>query len=57
MAKPNAAFGQGTGSIAMENVGCTGSESQLLACSSSAIFETGTCSHIEDAGVVCEGEV
>ncbi len=56
IAKTGAAFGQGAGTIAIENVACTGTESQLLACSSSVIFNTGTCRHSEDAGVVCEGE-
>ena len=54
-AKIHATFGQGNGSIAIENVGCVGTENQLLACSSSPIFSTGTCTHSEDAGVVCEG--
>ena len=54
IALPNAHFGQGTGTVALENVACTGSESQLLACPSSAIFGT-TCSHSDDAGVKCEG--
>ena len=40
----------------MSNIACSGSESQLLACSSSCIFGT-TCSHSEDAGVDCEGIV
>ena len=52
--KTNAFYGQGTGTIAMENTACSGSESQLLACLSSPIFGT-TCSHSEDAGVDCEG--
>ena len=52
--KSNAFYGQGTGKIAMENTACSGSESDLLACSSSPIFGT-TCSHSKDAGVDCEG--
>ena len=54
MAHSNAFYGQGTGDIALENVECSGSESQLLACSSNTIFDT-SCSHSEDAGVKCEG--
>ncbi len=57
VAKLQAAFGEGNGSIAIENVACSGTESQLLACSSSPIFDTGACTHSEDAGVVCEGNV
>ena len=50
----SASFGEGTGDIALENVACTGSENTLLGCSSNAIFDT-SCSHSEDAGVICEG--
>ena len=50
----NAHFGQGNGTIAIENVGCVGTETSLLSCSSSPIFST-TCSHTDDAGVGCEG--
>ena len=50
----NAHFGQGNGTIAIENVACVGTETSLLACTSSPIFGT-TCSHSEDAGVACEG--
>ena len=53
-AKVSAAYGQGTGDIAMENVACYGTETDLFACKSSPIFSTG-CAHNEDAGVVCEG--
>ena len=49
-------YGQGSGTIAMENVACFGTETDLFACKSSPIFDTGTCTHDEDAGVVCEGE-
>ena len=48
-------YGQGSGTIAMENVACFGTETDLFACKSSPIFGT-TCSHAEDAGVVCEGK-
>ena len=54
-AKVSAAYGQGTGDIAMENVACYGTETDLFACKSSPIFSTGSCTHLEDAGVVCEG--
>ena len=42
-------FGQGTGSIALSNVACAGSEARLIDCSSGSI----SCSHSEDAGVRC----
>ena len=52
----NAHFGQGNGTIAIEDVACVGTETSLLSCSSSAIFGT-TCSHSQDAGVGCEGTI
>ena len=51
-----ASYGEGSGTIAMENVACFGTETDLFACKSSPIFDIGTCTHDEDAGVVCEGE-
>ena len=44
-----APFGQGTGPVFLRNVGCTGTESSLLSCS----HRSGSCSHFQDAGVVC----
>ena len=48
-------FGAGTGPIFLDSVGCTGSESDLLACYSNPISNH-DCSHYEDAGVHCEGQ-
>ena len=47
-------FGAGTGTIYLDNVGCTGSENNLNDCSRSS---TVTCfgGHSEDAGVRCQG--
>ena len=47
-------FGAGTGEIYLDNVGCTGSETNLIDCSRSS---TVSCSsgHAEDAGVRCQG--
>ena len=47
-----AAFGQGTGPIFLDNVGCTGTESSLLSCSHRGIG-VHYCGHYSDAGVVC----
>ena len=44
-------FGQGTGTIALNNVHCVGTEARLVDCSSGIIS---SCSHSEDAGVRCQ---
>ena len=50
----NAHFGAGTGTIYLDNVECTGSETNLNDCSrSSSVSCFG--SHSEDAGVRCQG--
>ena len=47
-------FGAGTGTIYLDNVGCTGSENNLIDCTRSP---TVSClgGHSEDAGVRCQG--
>ena len=52
IAMSHAAFGRGTGSIYLDNVGCGGYESSLLSCSHSGIG-VNNCGHYKDAGVVC----
>lgn len=47
----NAQLGQGTGSIAIRQVGCTGTENSVFSCSYNTL--TLFCSHSEDAGVKC----
>ena len=47
-----AAYGQGTGPVALGRLQCTGDESGLLACPSGG---TGGCGHGRDAGAVCAG--
>ena len=52
----NAYFGQGTGQIVLDDVQCSGSENQLLACTSTPILTVSSnCYHSDDAGVRCEG--
>lgn len=47
----SAYFGQGTGSIWIDDARCTGSESRLIDCTHDTL--TTDCGHSEDAGVRC----
>ena len=49
----SAGFGQGSGSILLSNIKCTGNESTLTRCGHLGINITGSCSHAQDAGVKC----
>ncbi|KAL1278231.1 hypothetical protein QQF64_024904, partial [Cirrhinus molitorella] len=51
-----AAFGQGSGSIWLDDVKCSGSEGNLTQCLNSSVGNH-TCNHGKDAGVVCSGEL
>ena len=52
----SAGFGEGSGSIWLDSVMCTGSESTLVSCGHLGVGVTRSCSHSEDAGVRCSGE-
>ena len=49
-----ARFGQGSGPIYLDQVGCTGREAMLGDCNANPIG-VHDCSHFEDAGVGCQG--
>ena len=51
----SAGFGQGSGSIWLDSVTCTGNESTLASCGHLGVGVTRSCSHFKDASVMCIG--
>ena len=51
----NAVFGDGIGSILLDNLMCEGNENSLMDCVTSEDIGIHNCEHSEDAGVRCEG--
>ena len=52
----SAGFGQGSGSIWLNIVTCTGNESTLASCGHLGVGATKSCFRYEDAGVRCSGD-
>ena len=48
-------FGSGSGPIILDNVMCTGNESNLFECSHNEILQN-NCGHSEDVAVICDSE-
>ena len=48
-------YGQGSGTVWMSNLACTGNENNISECSHIGWGET-SCSHSQDAGVTCGSE-
>ena len=48
-------YGSGVGLITLDNVVCTGEETDLLQCDHDGVL-TSNCDHNEDAAVVCGSE-
>ena len=53
IARSRAFFGQGTGPILLDDVGCIGTEARLVSCQNRGIG-VHNCAHSEDAGVTCQ---
>ena len=52
----NAGFGEGNGSILLDNLRCSGDEESLLDClADDDVIGSHDCNHDEDAGVRCDG--
>ena len=48
-------YGSGSGPITLDNVVCTGGESNLLSCQHNPVFDH-NCQHYEDVAVICNSK-
>ena len=55
IAVPNAGFGEGSGSIILDDVMCVGNETNILDCARGAEIYASNCEHREDVAVRCQG--
>ena len=54
VAYSNARFGPGTGPIYFNNLICNGVEGSIFECTSDGLGVTGSCTHADDAAVMCQ---
>ena len=52
----SAGFGQGSGSIWLDSVTCSGNESTLASCGHLGVGVSRNCRHSKDVGVRCSGD-
>ena len=58
VATKSTVFGQGSGPIMMSKLRCSGMESTILACDQYLnMYGVLSCSHLQDAGVICESRL
>lgn len=55
VAIPGAFFGEGTGRIYLDDVGCERSETSIVDCTHGGV-SINNCDHREDVGVICLSE-
>ncbi len=48
----NAFFGQGSGPIGFTQLSCSGTEQTIADCPKE--YDTSTCTHADDAGILCQ---